>query len=107
MDRQTLLRYLPDLAPSNLAIYVSPQANLSAFRHEIEKTAAGQQVLLFSNRDLREEAIRIFDRTFTITYALEAVAVAVAVMGVSGALLALVINRRRGLGLLPFLVAAE
>jgi len=107
MDRQTLLRYLPDAAPSNLAIYISPEANLDAVRHEIEKTAAGQRVLLFSNRDLRGEAIRIFDRTFAITYALEAVAVLVAVMGIVGALLALVIDRRRELGLLHFLGAAK
>jgi len=107
MDRQTLLRYLPDAAPSNLAIYISPEANLDAVRHEIEKTAAGQRVLLFSNRDLRGEAIRIFDRTFAITYALEAVAVLVAVMGIVGALLALVIDRRRELGLLYFLGAAK
>jgi putative ABC transport system permease protein len=63
-------------------------------------------VLLFSNRDLRTQAIRIFDRTFAITYALEAVAVIVAVMGIAGALLALVIDRRRELGLLRFLGAA-
>jgi len=63
-------------------------------------------VLMFSNRDLRAEAIRIFDRTFAITYALEAVAVLVAVMGIAGALLALVIDRRRELGLLRFLGAA-
>jgi len=107
MDRHTLLRYLPDPAPSNLAIYISPEANLDAVRHEIEKTAAGQRVLLFSNRDLRGEAIRIFDRTFAITYALEAVAVLVAVMGIAGALLALVIDRRRELGLLHFLGAAK
>ena len=107
MDRQTLLRYLPDAAPSNLAIYVSPDANRDAVRREIEKTAAGQRVLLFSNRDLRGEAIRIFDRTFAITYALEAVAVLVAVMGIAGALLALVIDRRRELGLLHFLGAAK
>jgi len=107
MDRQTLLRYLPDAAPSNLAIYVSPESNLDAVRHEIERTAAGQRVLLFSNRDLRGEAIRIFDRTFAITYALEAVAVLVAVMGIAGALLALVIDRRRELGLLHFLGAAK
>jgi len=62
---------------------------------------------LFSNRDLRREALRIFDRTFAITYALEAVAVLVAVMGVAGALLALVIDRRRELGLLRFLGAAS
>jgi putative ABC transport system permease protein len=107
MDRQTLLRYLPDPAPSNLAIYVSPGASLETVRHEVERTAASQRVLLFSNRDLRGEAIRIFDRTFAITYALEAVAILVAVMGIAGALLALVIDRRRELGLLHFLGAAK
>jgi putative ABC transport system permease protein len=106
MDRQTMLRYLPDPAPSNLAIYLSPDAPLGTVRGEIEKAAAGHRVLMFSNRDLRAEAVRIFDRTFAITYALEAVAVIVAVMGIAGALLALVIDRRRELGLLRFLGAA-
>src|SRR6266849_1846216 len=95
MDRKTMLRYLPDPAPSNLAIYVAPGANVKTVRAKIEQTAAGRRVLVFSNRDLRAEAIRIFDRTFAITYALEAVAVLVAVMGIAGALLALVIDRRR------------
>ena len=106
VDRKTMLRYLPDPAPSNLAIYVSPDAQLETVRTEIEKATAGHRVLLFSNRDLRAEAIRIFDRTFAITCALEAVAVIVAVMGIAGALLALVIDRRRELGLLRFLGAA-
>ena len=106
MDRQTMLRYLPDPAPSNLAIYVAPEASAETVREEITEAAAGYRVLLFSNRDLRTEAIRIFDRTFAITYALEAVAVIVAVMGIAGALLALVIDRRREIGLLRFLGAA-
>jgi putative ABC transport system permease protein len=106
MDRKTLLRYLPDPAPSNLAIYVSSDAQVESVRAEIEKATAGHRVLMSSNRDLRAEAIRIFDRTFAITYALEAVAVLVAVMGIAGALLALVIDRRRELGLLRFLGAA-
>ena len=106
MDRKTMLRYLPDPAPSNLAIYVSSDAQMGVVRAEIEKAVAGHCVLMFSNRDLRAEAIRIFDRTFAITYALEAVAVIVAVMGIAGALLALVIDRRRELGLLQFLGAA-
>jgi putative ABC transport system permease protein len=106
MDRQTMLRYLPDPAPSNLAIYVAPHAVVETVREEITQASAGYRVLLFSNRDLRTEAIRIFDRTFAITYALEAVAVIVAVMGIAGALLALVIDRRREIGLLRFLGAA-
>jgi putative ABC transport system permease protein len=106
MDRNTMLRYLPDPAASNLAVYVSPEARLETVRAEIEQVAAGHRILIFSNRDLRGEALRIFDRTFAITYALEAIAVIVAVMGVAGALLALVIDRRRELGLLRFLGAA-
>jgi putative ABC transport system permease protein len=106
MDRNTMLRYLPDPAASNLAIYVAPEARLETVRAEIEQVAAGHRILIFSNRDLRGEALRIFDRTFAITYALEAVAVIVAVMGVAGALLALVIDRRRELGLLRFLGGA-
>jgi putative ABC transport system permease protein len=106
MDRQTMLHYLPDPTPSNLAIYVAPNASVETVRQEVTQASAGYRVLLASNRDLRTEAIRIFDRTFAITYALEAVAVIVAVMGVAGALLALVIDRRREIGLLRFLGAA-
>jgi len=107
IDRETLLRYLPDPAPSNLAIYVAPGTSIADARATIEHAAAGRRVLLFTNRDLRGEALRIFDRTFAITYALEAVAVMIAVMGVAGSLLALVIDRRRELALLRFLGAAS
>jgi putative ABC transport system permease protein len=107
MDRDVLLKFLPDPAPTNLAVFVAPDANVDGVRQEIQKIAAGRRVLIFSNRDLRSEAVRIFDRTFAITYALEAVAVIVAVMGIAGSLIALVIDRRRELGLLRFLGAAS
>lgn len=107
MDRQTMLRYLPDPAPSNLAVYAASGASLGAVRKEITQASAGHRILVASNIDLRAEAIRIFDRTFAITYALEAIAIIVAVIGIAGALLALVIDRRRELGLLRFLGAAE
>ena len=106
MERGTLLRYLPDATPTNLAVYVAAGASAERVRREIEQAAVGRRILIFSNRDLRGEAIRIFDRTFAITYALEAIAVIVAVMGIAGALLALVIDRRREIGLLRLLGAA-
>ena len=109
MDRSTALKYLPDPAPASLAIYLAPGASLTDVRREIEDAAAVSEsrILIFSNRDLRTQALMIFDRTFAITYALEAVAVIVAVIGVAGALLAVVIDRRRELGLLRFLGAAS
>jgi putative ABC transport system permease protein len=106
MDRDTMLRYLPDPSPSNIAVFVAPHVNPDEVRKKIVEAAAGYHILIFSDRDLRAEAIRIFDRTFAITYALEGVAVFVAVMGIAGALLALVIDRRRELGLLRFLGAS-
>ena len=106
MDRSAMHKYLPDDAPSNLAVYVKEGADRAAVRREIEEAAADYRVLIFSNADLRKQAVIIFDKTFAITYALEAVAVLVAVMGVAGALLALVIDRKRELGLLRFLGAS-
>jgi len=105
MDRSSMKKYLPDDTPSNLAVYVASGADPAKVREEIENAAANYRVLIFSNADLRREAIKIFDKTFAITYALEAVAVLVAIMGVAGALLALVIDRKRELGLLRFLGA--
>ena len=106
MDRSTLLKYLPDPAQSNLAVYLRKGVPLEAGRRAVESALAGRKVLVLSNRSLREDGIAVFDRTFAITYALEAVAVFVAVMGVAGALLALVIDRRREFGLLRFLGGA-
>jgi putative ABC transport system permease protein len=106
MDRSTLLKYVPDPAPSSLAVYLERGANLDEARRVIERVCAGRNIIVFSNRTLRYEAIRVFDRTFAITYALEAIAVVVAAMGIAGALLALVIDRRREIGLLRFLGAS-
>ncbi len=107
MDRATLLKYLPDPAASNIAVYLRPGTSLDAGRRAVETALGASRVMVFTNRSLRQEAIRVFDRTFAITYALEAVAVFVAVMGVAGALLALVIDRRREFGLLRFLGGAR
>jgi len=107
LDRRTLLKYLPDPAVSNLAVYLKPGANSNDVRRAIDGIIAGRAVMVFSNGALRRGAIQIFDRTFRITYALEAVAIIVAVMGVAGALLAMVIDRRREFALLRFLGGAQ
>ena len=107
LHRARLLRYLPDPAPSNLAVYLKPGTPVVTAQRAIETALGDSRVLVLPNQTLRREAIIIFDRTFAITYALELVAVFVAVVGVAGALLALVIDRRRELSLLRFLGAAR
>ena len=107
LDRHTLLKYLPDPAASNIAVYLKPGADADSVRRGIDNAIAGRAVAVFSNARLRKGAIEIFDRTFRITYALEAVAIFVAVTGIAGALLALVIDRRREFALLRFLGAEQ
>jgi putative ABC transport system permease protein len=107
LDHSVMKRYVPSDEPSNLAIYTKPGVDLDALGTQIAQSYAPRRIAIFENRSLRNEAVRIFDQTFAVTYALEAVAIFVAVMGVAGAMLALIIDRRREIGLLRFLGAAK
>lgn len=107
LDWNTLMKYLPDPAVSSIAVYLKAGADRAALRRRIDSVIGGRAVVVFPNATLRKGAIATFDRTFRITYALEAVAVIVAVMGIAGALLAMVIDRRREFAVLRFLGAAK
>jgi putative ABC transport system permease protein len=75
-------------------------------QREVQLRLAGLGVGIAANRTLRRNALIIFDRTFAITWALEAVAIVVAMLGAANSLLALVLDRRRELGLLRYLGAS-
>jgi putative ABC transport system permease protein len=109
LSRRTLLKYLPDPAVSSIAVYLKRGADSSVVHEEIAGVIDGgaRGILLSPNGRLRRGALEVFDRTFRITYALEAVAIGVAVMGIAGALLAMVIDRRRELALIRFLGGAR
>ncbi len=105
--REILMRYLPDDRLTGVAVYVSAGVDVEAARSAVIESAAGYRVQVSRNRELREGATEIFDRTFAITYALEAVAIFVAILGMSGALLTLVVDRRAEFGVLRALGAAK
>jgi putative ABC transport system permease protein len=107
VDRSTILKYLPGLPVTNAAVYLAPGAEVERVRQEIQLRTAGLAVSVARNSELRRTSIEIFDRTFAITWALEAVAILVAMLGAANALLALVLDRRRELGLLRFLGASS
>ncbi len=106
LDRSTLLKYLPGQPATNIAVYLDPGVDSAAVQRQIQNATAGLPILVAPNQLLRQEGVRIFDRTFAITYALEGVAIIVAMLGAANALLALVLDRRRELGLLRYLGAA-
>jgi putative ABC transport system permease protein len=107
VDRPTLLRYLPNQPPTDIAVYVRPGFDPVAVRHALEAELRDYPVMIAPNEVLRRGAIEVFDRTFAVTYALEAVAILVAMLGAANSLLALVLDRRREIGLIRYLGAAR
>jgi putative ABC transport system permease protein len=101
MDRGTFRKYFGDLQPSGVAAYLKEGADPEKVRSEmIGMLDEGHRAFIFSNKTLRNEILVVFDSTFAITYALELIAIAVAMLGVAGTLLTLVLERRRELSLL-------
>jgi putative ABC transport system permease protein len=101
MDRATFRKYFGELPPSGVAAYLKPGADPETVRAEmLDMLDEGHRAFIFSNRTLRGEILQVFDSTFAITYALELIAIAVAMLGVAGTLLTLVLERRRELSLL-------
>ena len=97
---------LENSARPSLAIYLRPNAIADDVRSEILKSLGQRhRVFIYSNASLRSEVLRIFDSTFTITYALEVIAIFVAILGVASTLLTLILERRRELAILRLIGA--
>ena len=75
-------------------------------RRDLETRLRDFPLMIAPNEVLRRAAVEVFDRTFAVTYALEAVAIVVAMLGAANSLLALVLDRRREIGLIRYLGAA-
>jgi putative ABC transport system permease protein len=60
-----------------------------------EVNGAGLPPLIISNAELRNEILDIFDRTFLMTYVLEAIAVIIAILGIVNTLVTSVLERQR------------
>jgi len=86
-----------------VALYAAPGTDLptliGALRARAAEGPAGAEVLIRSNRALREASLEIFDRTFAVTRVLRFLIVVVAFVGVLSALMALQLERVREMGL--------
>ena len=71
-----------------------------ATRELQDELAPVQRLSVQPNRALRDEALVVFDRTFAITGALQLLATVVAFIGVLSALLSLLLEKQRELGIL-------
>jgi putative ABC transport system permease protein len=104
MRLETYRRFWPqDQGISNASMFLTPEALPQADRITQDlrdQYAAAYRLAFSSNRGLKENALVVFDRTFTITTALRLLAMLVAFIGVLSALMSLQLERTRELGTL-------
>ncbi|MCW8208922.1 ABC transporter permease [Verminephrobacter aporrectodeae subsp. tuberculatae] len=112
LERAVWLRLTGDARTSDLALWPREGVDVAALQASIRALAAaghgpgaGDQALvefMFSGA-IRERSLRIFDRSFAVTYWLQAVAIGIGLFGVAASFGAQVLARRREFGLLAHL----
>lgn len=102
VDRATLAQLTGDDAVNDLAVVLAPGADPGGVTAALQTLGDGA-LEWQSSRKLREISLKIFDRSFAVTTWLQAVAIAMGLMGVSASYSAQVLVRRREFGLLAHL----
>ncbi|WP_166647258.1 lipocalin-like domain-containing protein [Prosthecobacter fusiformis] len=101
MDKTLFNSWFGESQPTHVAIYLKPGFDAEAVKTELVQQLDGRGfVAIFTNAGLRQEVLRIFDSTFAITWALEIIAILVAMAGVAATMMTLVLERKDEIRLL-------
>jgi putative ABC transport system permease protein len=93
-----------DTRINDLALWLAPGADLAAVQAGLRALPPDPAMIEFAGaRELRAISLRIFDRSFAVTYYLQAVAIAIGLVGIAASLSAQVLARRKEFGLLAHL----
>jgi len=104
IDRDVYQRLTGDLRVNDLALWLAPGASLDAVQRGVRGLAGEPALLEFTaTTQLRALSLSIFDRSFAVTYYLQAVAIAIGLAGIAASFSAQVLARRREFGLLVHL----
>jgi putative ABC transport system permease protein len=100
MDRVLFQELWHDPWLNSIVIYLAPGTDAEVVRRDIRQISGRDDLVVFANGDLRRRILDIFDQTFAITYALQAIALIVAALGVLTTLAASVVERTSEIGIL-------
>jgi putative ABC transport system permease protein len=82
----------PAVGPQHLSLYLRPGADPQRVRRRLLAALGdNERIYCVTNDQVRREAMRIFESTFTITYALQLIAILVAGLGVASTLITLIL----------------
>jgi putative ABC transport system permease protein len=108
MDISQFRRFWPDTRVNAVRLYLKDKSKIGEKQAQLqERYGSRYQLLTLSHADLRGGILQIFDDTFALTYALEGVAVVVAIFGIITTFLVVIMDRERELALLQAVGASR
>ncbi|RZL94616.1 MAG: ABC transporter permease, partial [Variovorax sp.] len=109
LEAREFERLTGDRSASDVSIWLAPGADESAVQRDVraltarEEALAGDAIEISSVGQIRAASLRIFDRSFAVTYWLQGVAIAIGLFGIAASFSAQVLARRKEFGLLAHL----
>ena len=107
LDRGDYVALTGDARVNDGALWLAPGTTVAAAMSAIRRLPGAAALEMASTQEIRQSSLRIFDRSFAVTYAMEAVAVLVGLFGLSSSLGAIVLARRREFGMLRHIGLTE
>jgi putative ABC transport system permease protein len=103
LDRADYVALTGDARVNDAALWLAPGATVAGAMERLRAIPGGSDLEIAEPGEIRALSLRIFDRSFAATYAVEAVAMLVGLFGLSSSLGAIVLARRREFGVLRHL----
>src|SRR4051794_9405756 len=103
IDRAEYVQLTGDDRVNDGAVWLAPGADAAGLMRALRALPGGEALDIADSGEIRDVSLRIFDRSFAVTYAMEAIAVLVGLFGLSSSLGAMVLARRREFGMLRHL----
>ncbi len=104
LDRKWLRKYWGLDDATQLGIYLKKGVDVAGFIGRLKDTLPpGFSLEITDTAQLRDQVLSIFDRTFTITYAIELISIVVSLIGVINTLMVLVLERKREISIFRYL----
>jgi putative ABC transport system permease protein len=108
IDRALYKKFWQDELVDAFDLWLEPGADQNIVIEQIKKDYGEQyQLFISTHRQLKESVVRIMEQSFVVNYAVEIVAVIVAVFSVINTLLASVLDRARQIGVLRAIGATQ